>query len=252
MPELDFLRLYFCFVAFLLGISIGSFLNVLIYRLPLGLNPAKGRSFCPNCNTNLRARDLVPLFSYLFLKGRCRYCSQPISIRYFTVELLTGVVFTLTVYLFGPGLLSLSHIAVFSALIVIAYIDYDRNKIPNYLTFFVLIVNLLRVFYLEEARLTDVLMTTLIPASLLLLASLISKFFSGPAFGMGDIKLALALGTGLAYSTIYFYLILTFLTQLIILLRAVIAKNSLLKSFAYAPGLVFTYIVYILVGGFLY
>lgn len=251
MPDLDFLRLYFCFVAFLLGISIGSFLNVLIYRLPLGLNPAKGRSFCPRCNTNLRARDLVPLFSYLFLKGRCRYCHEPISIRYFIVELLTGLVFTLTVYLFGPGPTAFSHIIVFCLLIVIAYIDYDRLYIPNYLTLSVLLVQLIRMLYLEGEEPRFLLITALIPPALLLITSLISKLLSRGGFGFGDIKLALALGAGVYLGTFSYYMILTFLTQFFILLLATLANKSLSKQIAYAPGLVMTYIIYMLTQGFL-
>lgn len=251
MSELDFLRLYSCFVAFLFGISIGSFLNVLIYRLPLGLNPSKGRSFCPNCHTNLKGRDLIPLFSYLFLRGRCRYCAQPISIRYFVVELLTGLVYTTTVFMLGLNPVSLSHLLVFSALIVIAYIDYDKRYIPNYLSLVVLLTNLMRLFLLEGARPVYVLICALVPPLLLLSASLISKLFSGSGFGFGDIKLALALGAGLQYPTLMYYLLLTFLTQVIILMCAKLAYMSDYKTFPYAPGLVATYVVYTLTQGLL-
>lgn len=250
MPEQLLLKAYFCFVAFLFGISIGSFLNVLIYRLPLGLNPAKGRSFCPNCNTSLKGRDLIPLFSYLFLKGRCRYCSQPISIRYFIVELLTGLLYTLTVYLYDVNFVSLAHLASLSALIVIAYIDYDRRIIPNYLTLFVLIVNILRTYYLQGLSPRDILITALVPPALLLGASLLAKFFSKRGFGFGDVKLALALGAGLEFTTFSLYLGLTILSQFIILIGGILANKSPQKKLPYAPSLVATYIIYILTKGF--
>lgn len=80
-------------MAFLYGIVIGSFLNVCIYRLPNGESLISPPSHCPSCNTRLRSRDLVPLLSYLCLRGKCRYCGQRISPRYFTIEFITGVLF---------------------------------------------------------------------------------------------------------------------------------------------------------------
>jgi len=80
-------------MAFVFGIAIGSFLNVCIYRLPLGESLAHPPSHCPSCNKRLRSVDLIPLFSFLLLRCKCRYCRKPISWRYFTIELITGVVF---------------------------------------------------------------------------------------------------------------------------------------------------------------
>lgn len=78
---------------FVYGLIIGSFLNVCIYRLPMGLSLAHPRSHCPKCQHVLRGKDLIPLLSYLSVKGKCRYCGEPISIRYFLIELLCGLVF---------------------------------------------------------------------------------------------------------------------------------------------------------------
>jgi leader peptidase (prepilin peptidase)/N-methyltransferase len=82
-------------VAFLYGIVVGSFLNVCIYRLPLGESLISPPSHCPNCHTRLKPQDLFPLFSYLWLGRKCRYCKVPISPRYFTIELITGLLFTI-------------------------------------------------------------------------------------------------------------------------------------------------------------
>lgn len=81
-------------MAFIFGIVVGSFLNVCIYRLPNDESLVTPPSHCPRCGTRLRSRDLVPLFSYLFLRGKCRYCATPISPRYFTIELISGLLFT--------------------------------------------------------------------------------------------------------------------------------------------------------------
>ncbi|MCS6829495.1 MAG: prepilin peptidase, partial [bacterium] len=81
---------YIGLVVFIYGAVVGSFLNVLIYRLPRGLSIVKPRSHCPSCKTELHARDLIPLLSFLWQRAKCRYCGARISWRYFWVELTTG------------------------------------------------------------------------------------------------------------------------------------------------------------------
>jgi len=98
---------FWIFMATLLGLLIGSFLNVCIYRLPAGLTIVHGHSFCPNCKHNLGPLDLVPVFSYLLLGRRCRYCQQPISARYMRVELVTGIYFALASAIYRPGVMQL-------------------------------------------------------------------------------------------------------------------------------------------------
>jgi len=92
-------------IVFLFGLTLGSFLNVCFYRIPKGLSIVSPPSACPSCGTFLKPKDLVPVFSYLSLKGRCRYCSKEISPRYMIVELSTGVIFVLA-YLIITGLAS--------------------------------------------------------------------------------------------------------------------------------------------------
>ncbi len=89
----------FIFFATLFGIVIGSFLNVVIYRVPEGRTISKGHSMCMSCGHELAAKDLVPLFSWLFLRGKCRYCKAPVPSRYAKIESLTGLVFMLAAIL---------------------------------------------------------------------------------------------------------------------------------------------------------
>ena len=96
MDVYTFLHVYYAVFALLFGIVLGSFLNVVIYRLPAGRTISKGRSNCMTCGHTLAAKDLVPLFSWLFLRGKCRYCGAPIASRYAKIESLNGVVFFLT------------------------------------------------------------------------------------------------------------------------------------------------------------
>lgn len=116
---------------FVVGSCIGSFLNVVIYRLPKGISIAKGRSFCPNCKHSLGALDLVPFFSWIFLGGKCRYCKSPISIRYFFVEALGGVFAVISALRFGLSWGCLFAFAFFSVIICISFIDIDTLEIPN-------------------------------------------------------------------------------------------------------------------------
>jgi len=107
--------------AFVFGLTIGSFLNVVIYRLPRGEGLA-GRSGCPNCQDQLAWFDLVPLLSFLFLAGRCRRCQGRISWRYPLVELVTGLLALAVLVRFGPGPAGLAYFAFGAALIAITFI----------------------------------------------------------------------------------------------------------------------------------
>lgn len=115
---------------FIYGIIIGSFLNVCVYRLPIGLNLAYPRSHCPKCQHTLTGLDLVPLFSYLFIGGKCRYCGEPISIRYFLVELLSGLGF-LAIGLTHPFPYSILYLLWISVFIVVVLMQFDGNIPPK-------------------------------------------------------------------------------------------------------------------------
>ena len=109
--------------AFCFGAIIGSFLNVCIWRLPSGESLVYPASRCPHCKTRIRSRDNIPVISYLLLRGHCRACGHPISLRYPVVEVLTGVLLVLLVYRFdlSPAL-AVSGVFV-AALIVVSFID---------------------------------------------------------------------------------------------------------------------------------
>ncbi|OPL08113.1 MAG: hypothetical protein AVO33_01970 [delta proteobacterium ML8_F1] len=121
----------------ILGIVIGSFLNVVIYRVPEGESLIHPGSHCPHCNEPLRGKDLVPLVSYLLQGGRCRYCKERVSVRYPLVEGLTGLVFYLGYLLLGPDWVTLTGYFGYASLaIAIAFIDYDHQIIPDGLVVF--------------------------------------------------------------------------------------------------------------------
>jgi leader peptidase (prepilin peptidase)/N-methyltransferase len=125
------LTYYWTAVSFLLGAVIGSFLNVVIYRLPRGESLVRPGSHCPGCGAAVRWHDNVPLLSWVWLRGRCRDCRERISLRYPAVELLTGVAFALTFWRLGFSW-PLLQAWVFAALaIVIAFVYYDHSVVPD-------------------------------------------------------------------------------------------------------------------------
>jgi leader peptidase (prepilin peptidase) / N-methyltransferase len=121
-------------LALLFGLIVGSFLNVCIHRWPRGRSVVRPRSHCVRCRKMIPWYDNIPLFSYLWLGGRCRFCKRPISLRYPTVELLTGLLFFYFVRTLGPTLLALK-MCVFSAILMaLIFTDLEKRLLPDELT----------------------------------------------------------------------------------------------------------------------
>lgn len=171
------------FFVFLLGLGIGSFLNVLIWRLPREENFVKGRSRCPFCHHTLDWKDLIPLASFIFLKRKCRYCSKKISWRYFGVELVTALLFlALWPSFFWIGTASL--------LMAVIFIDFDHLIIPDKILT-VLAVWALLFQLTHPANLYNHGMSAVISGLVFLLIFLATK---GQKMGLGDVKLMFLLG----------------------------------------------------------
>ncbi len=118
-------------IAFVYGVIVGSFLNVCIYRWPREESITNPPSHCPNCGTRLKAIDLVPLFSFLFLGRKCRYCKAPITWRYFIIELTTGIVWVVTYLRFGWSIDFFVYVLFLSFLIVAFVVDLELFIIPD-------------------------------------------------------------------------------------------------------------------------
>ncbi len=175
--------------AFIFGLVIGSFLNVVIYRVPRGQSIAFPPSHCPGCDTHLKPMDLVPVFSWLFLKGRCRHCGAGISIRYPLIELFTALIFLLlSLNFWGWQLISLLILS--SVLIVAAVIDYEHGIIPNKLLLTGFIIGLIIFLFRPVLPLSQHLLGVLAGGLPLLLLAALSR----GGMGGGDIKLAAVMG----------------------------------------------------------
>jgi len=131
MMEYGLVPGFFYASVLLFGLVVGSFLNVVIHRVPLGLSIVSPRSRCPGCETQIAAWDNVPILSYLILRGACRHCGAHISIRYPLVELLTGLLFVAMAWRFGPTLEALMFMIFSAGLVVAAAVDIDHQIIPD-------------------------------------------------------------------------------------------------------------------------
>lgn len=176
-------------LTFVIGITVGSFLNVVIYRsteedLKLWDPP---HSFCPSCKRKIEWYDNIPVVSYILLKGRCRYCGWKIPIRYPVVEFSTGVLFLINRALIKDPLLFVSSCVIVSALIAISLIDFETFLIPDYLNFTVLIFSFvvaLRTSFLEHL-ISFLIVTTIF---------LVLKVMYRDGLGTGDVILAMGIG----------------------------------------------------------
>jgi leader peptidase (prepilin peptidase)/N-methyltransferase len=197
-------------MVFALGASIGSFLNVIVYRLPAGLSILWPPSRCPKCLNQLKAYDNVPVFGWISLRGRCRYCKSKISVRYPVVEGVTGIIFLLIFLVFQVSILTIGYWAFCSWLLALSLIDLDTMTLPNPLTQSGLVAGILFqmvVGYLSEGSsvaLVNHLMMAIVGAVLGLwlfdaIALLGSIAFGKTAMGAGDAKLAAMMGAWLGW-----------------------------------------------------
>lgn len=143
-------------IIFLIGIYFGSFFTLAVYRIPKGENITYKHSYCPNCNHKLGMLDLVPVFSYLFLGAKCRYCKQKIRPRYFLLEILSGISFVLFAISFNINFFNVEihkivslvlGILYFSALVIIAGIDKEKHVIQKSVLFYGLFVSVIYMIY---------------------------------------------------------------------------------------------------------
>ncbi len=214
----------------LLGLIIGSFLGALTYRLPRGISISKGRSFCPNCKKQIDWYDNIPLISFLLLKGHCRNCHHKISLREPLIEAVTAVVFFLVGL--NPLLLFLSAI-----LIAIAVIDLEHQIIPDELVFFGLAI--FTIYNIQYPIYASNFLAGLISALILLSLNLITR---GRGMGLGDVKLAILVGSMAGLQSFLIWLFFSFLFGAIIGIILIMLKKAKMKeTIPFGPFLVMGY-----------
>lgn len=181
-------------IAFLYGIVIGSFLNVCIYRIPKEENLVSVGSHCMICGHRLKWYDLVPLFSWLFLKGKCRYCGGKISRQYPVIEGLNGFLYVLIFSVNGWNLDSVFYCMMASALLVISVIDYRTMLIPTGANVVIFIIGLLHLALHYEKWYYYVIGFFFVSLFLLLCAFLFRAVTGKSGLGLGDVELMACTG----------------------------------------------------------
>jgi leader peptidase (prepilin peptidase)/N-methyltransferase len=238
-------------LAFIAGLLIGSFLNVCIFRLPRDLSVVTpSRSFCPGCERTIAWYDNVPLLSYVLLGGRCRYCNERIPWRYPFVELVTGIAFALSVWMFGVTLEALKYV-VFSAIMIdLVVTDFETRILPDEFTIGGTIVGLVFAWFVPLEP--DVAALVFLIANLPYLPKLISllegvlgaaigsgivwfvawvyqKVRHREGMGMGDFKMMALIGAFLGLRpTLFTFFLAALLGSVVGPVYALVAKRKLI------------------------
>jgi len=231
------------FFVFIFGLCAGSFLNCVIYRLEQKKS-LKGRSFCPHCKHTLSWQDLFPVFSFLFLKGKCRYCHKKISIQYPLVELFTGVLFVLILASVCPisvlyQYISVLYLFVISCLLIIIFVyDLKHYIIPDKILFpaiaIAVIYDLIPPY--NWSNIFYIFLAAVIASAFFLIIFLVSK---GRAMGFGDVKLAFLMGLLLGLPNVLAALFLAFFFGAIIgLILMGFGKKGLKSEIPFGPFLI--------------
>ena len=225
---------------------MGSFLNVVIWRVPRGESIASPPSHCPRCNERIKARDNIPLVSWLLLNGRCRNCGEPISARYPLVELLVAVIFAAVTAVNGVEWDLAWQLPLAAVLVAVAAIDLDLHIIPNKIVYPAAVWGVVSALLIRASDLPELAAWGVGAFLFLLIAALVYP----AGMGMGDVKLAGAMGLYLG-SSVVVALLVAFLSGtavgITIMFRHGVAEGRKM-GVPFGPFLAFGGIVALLVG----
>lgn len=251
------MNVYYSILIFIFGICIGSFLNVLVYRIPLGLDFKAGSSFCPKCKHELKWYDLFPLFSWLFLRGKCRYCKAPISPIYPIGESVTGLMFVAS-FVFGTNckfcLSLLGYFMICAALFVLFCIDWKYMMIPDSMWVTILVGGV--VLYIDTLIHNgwdkSELISRIIGAFAVSVLFFLVDYLKPDSIGGGDIKLMFAAGFALGWvKTMFSLLIAGLVGTVYLLVTNSLKKENMKKQVPFGPHLAVGIFVAMLFGDLL-
>ncbi|NQV13079.1 MAG: prepilin peptidase [Parcubacteria group bacterium] len=220
------------------GLLVGSFLNVVIYRLKVKKTVVRGRSFCPHCQHTLRLIDLIPLFSFIFQKGRCRYCNKKISWQYPLVELVTATTFLLVFFKFPIanvylsegseyGTLLAGYLVFTAVLIIIFTYDLKHYLIPDRIVLPATILALAFSWINPNVDWLPALIGSVMVGGFFALIIFLTK---GKGMGWGDVKLGLFVGALLGWQVSLLALLIAFVSGSIVGVGLILAKKKGWKS----------------------
>ncbi len=246
-------------LVFFIGICLGSFANVCIYRLPKNKQIITGRSFCPKCKKTIKWLDNIPLISFLLLNGKCRKCRKPISLKYFIIELITGIGFLL-IYLNFNNYLTIIFLSVlFLLYLIIFFIDLKHFIIPDGLNFGIMALAIFKNFLpnFNTSFIHDINQSIIggivgyLSIWIIIYFYRVIKKIEG--MGLGDAKLMTGIGLLFGWQSIPFVLFISAVLGLIFATPSLITKKKNLRSkIPFGPFIITACLIYFLYGDFLY
>jgi len=244
---------FYYFLIFVIGTFVGSFLNILIDRLKRGETVVWGSSHCEKCRHKLVWNDLIPIWSYIRLGGRCRYCHSPIPFWLPVVEITTGLLFVLIALVFQPFIFNFSftirylisiiyYFTIPSLLLIIFFSDLKYHLIYDRIVYPAIGMTVIYRIFSPQSPTTNyyLLFSSLLAAAFFYLLHILGpKLFNKDTMGLGDVKLAVLMGLLLGYPKIIVALYLAFLTGALVGVILILVKKAKLKSqIAFGPFLV--------------
>ena len=238
------MQYYFYAVSAALGLVVGSFLNVVICRLPHHESIVRPGSRCPGCGAAIKPYDNIPVFSWLVLRGRCRACGTRISVRYPMVEAITAGAFVLAYWRIGLDWPLMVAWAFIGALVAVAFIDFDHMIIPNRIVLPGAVVGLIAAVALQPERWWVYLVGSLGAGAFMFALVMVWPGGMGP----GDIKMALFMGAVLGSQVVIALFAAFFIGSLAGMFMLLVQKRSRKEKIPFGPYLALGGVLAILVG----
>ena len=235
-----------CAYIFILGLILGSFFNVCIYRIPKEQSISYPPSHCTNCQNKIKWYDLIPVLSYVILGGKCRHCKEKISIRYPVIELLTAFLFLAIYIKYGLSLLTLKYIILASFLIIIGMIDFDTTDVYDITTIPAIVLGIIFVLYavIQKMDWQFLVLGGLVGGGFIALIILLTK-----GMGWGDAEICLFCGLFLGLKLTVLMLFLSMLLGGVIGIILIILKIKGRKDYIpFGPFIAMATMITILYG----
>ena len=238
------------FFGFVLGTVMGSFLNVCIHRIPQGKSIVTPSSHCPHCKKPIRFYDNIPLVSFIWLRGRCRVCNAPISLRYPLVELLMGLFSSILLLRYGVSALYFIYFILFGSLTLISFIDLTHRIIPDVISLPGIIIGVAISFLHPQLSFTNALIGVLVGGgSLYVVATLYQLITKREGMGGGDVKLLAMIGAFIGWKGVLFTILCSsFIGSMVGVAMMFISKADSKYAVPFGPFLSLGAMIYVLLG----
>lgn len=236
--------------SFLFGLILGSFLNVCIHRIPIKKSVVNPPSSCPKCSENIRFYDNIPVISYIFLLGKCRYCRQSIPMRYPVVEIITGLLSTALFIRYGLSYQYPIFLLFSACLVIISFIDLDHKIIPDIISLPGVFLGLVISFFFDHISWMDSLIGAIGGGGFLFLIAVVFERLTGKeGMGGGDVKLLAMIGAWMGWKALPFIILISSLTGTLIGGGSLLlARKGLRAKIPFGPFLALGALVYFFFG----